>query len=102
MEDNREIGYNEAKILGIMYNSPNVRLKSSDIRKELGVSRATAYKVIHNLMDSNKVERLGSENKTFIMLRHELVELYKKQKTPFVGQRKEVEEETEDEFKQEY
>jgi len=91
MEDDKTIGYNEAKILEILYNAPNVRLNSKDIRKELGIARSTAYVVIENLLDTNKVEKLGSQNKTFIMLRKELTVEGNKDKTQFVGQIKEDE-----------
>jgi len=95
MEDDKTIGYNEAKILEILYNAPNVRLNSKDIRKELGIARSTAYVVIENLLDTNKVEKLGSQNKTFIMLRRELTVEGNKDKTQFTGQIKEDEIENE-------
>ena len=95
MEDDKTIGYNEAKILEILYNAPNVRLNSKDIRKELGIARSTAYVVIENLLDTKKVEKLGSKNKTFIMLRRELTIEGNKEKTQFTGQIKEDEIENE-------
>ena len=69
----RDIGYNEAKILSLLSNNPNLRMSAKDIRRELNCSRSTAYIVISNLIEKGKVDKLGSEKKSYILIKQDIL-----------------------------